>query len=435
MSNRVVIIGRPNVGKSTLFNRIIKRRKAIVEDTPGITRDSVEAVAEWKGKEFIIVDTGGLVPDTHDEILLKVKETIEREVKKADVILFVVDSKDGITPLDEEIARLLIPYKDKVLLVVNKVDSKRGEKYAYEFYALGFENLFPISAAHGLGVGELLDEVVKRLPEEKVDVKYEGIKIAFVGRPNVGKSSLVNALLKEERVIVSPVAGTTRDAIEIPFRWGDTDYVLIDTAGVRRPSRVEWGVEFFSVGRSIKAIEMADVVCLVIDAQEGVTRQDKRLGGLIERRYKGCVIVANKMDLAPVDEKDMELIIRKELFFLDFAPVVPTVATEGKGVEDILHAVYLVYKDYTKQHKTSFINRAVQKIIKEKAPPTYKGKEVKVYYAFQQGIKPPTIVLITNYPDGWKEHYKRFFIKKLREHLDIKYSPIKLVISGREEEK
>lgn len=432
MNNRVVIIGRPNVGKSSLFNRLVGKRKAIVEDIPGITRDSIEAKAEWKDKEFIVVDTGGLVPETHDEILQKVKETIEREVDRADVILFVVSAKDGITPLDEEIGKLLQPYRDKVILVVNKADTKRDEEAALEFYRLGYELLFPISAVHGRGVGDLLDEVVKRLKEDKVELSYEGIKIAFVGRPNVGKSSLINALLREERVIVSPVAGTTRDAIELPFSWKDKSFVLIDTAGVRRPSKVEYGVEFFSVGRTLKAIEYSDVVCLVIDASEGVTRQDKRLGGLVERRYKGCIIVANKMDLNPLSEREVLELIRKDLFFLDFAPVVFTVATRGKGVEDILDKAVLVYEDYTRQHKTSFVNRAVQRIIREKPPPHHKGKEIKVYYAFQEGIKPPTIIVITNDPEGWRESYKRFFMKKLREYLNVKHSPIKLLLKGRD---
>ncbi len=433
MGNRVVIIGRPNVGKSTLFNRFIGKRYAIVEDYPGITRDIIEGKASWGGKEFTVVDTGGLVPETKNEIIREVRKFVEKEIPKADVILFVVSGKEGINPLDEEIAKFLYPYKDKVILVVNKVDNRRVEKVVPEFYALGFEKVFPVSALHGKGVGELLDEVIKYLKDEKVETVEEGIKVAFVGRPNVGKSSLINAILKDERVIVSPIAGTTRDAVEVPFRWKDKNFILIDTAGVRRPSKVEYGVEFYSVGRSIKAIELSDVSCLVIDASEGPTRQDKRLGGLIERRYKGCVIVANKMDLSPWSKEELESIIRKELFFLDFAPVVFTVATKGKGIEELLNWINVVYEDYTKQHKTSFINRAVHKILGEKPPPRYKGKEVKVYYAFQEGTKPPTIVLITNYPDAWKENYKRFFIKKLREYLNIRFSPIKLIIRGRED--
>ncbi|WP_461829707.1 ribosome biogenesis GTPase Der [Aquifex sp.] len=433
MPNRVVIVGRPNVGKSTLFNRLIGKRYAIVEDEPGITRDKIEGYSEWKGKEFVVVDTGGLVPSSREELLEQIKKFVEEELPSADVILFVVDGKEGLNPLDEEVAKFLYPYKDKVLVVVNKVDNPKVERNVAEFYALGFEKVFPISALHGQGTGELLDEVVKYLKEEKVEKPEEGIKVAFIGRPNVGKSSLINAILKDERVIVSPIAGTTRDAIEIPFRWKDKNFTLIDTAGIRRPSNVEYGVEFYSVGRSLKAIDLADIVCLVIDASEGPTRQDKRLGGLIERRYKGCVIVANKMDLSPWSPEELEAIIRKELFFLDFVPVVFTVAIKGKGIEELFASIEKVWEDYTRQHKTSYINRVVHKIISEKPPPRYRGKETKVYYAFQEGIKPPTIVIITNFPDAWKENYKRFFIKKLREYLNIKHAPIKLIIRGREE--
>ncbi|NPB07008.1 MAG: ribosome biogenesis GTPase Der [Aquificae bacterium] len=434
MANRVLIVGRPNVGKSTLFNRIIGKRYAIVEDEPGVTRDYLEAVADWAGKEFVLVDTGGLVPGK-EGLSAEIKKKVEEELKKADAVIFVVDGREGLTPLDEEVARLLYPYKDKVLVAVNKLDDVSLEKNASEFYALGFEKLFPVSAQHGKGVGELLDELVKKLPEEKVEKPPEGIKLAFIGRPNVGKSSLVNAILNESRVIVSPEAGTTRDAVEVPFNYEGQQFTLVDTAGVRRPSEVEYGTEFFSVGRSLKALDRADVVCLVIDASEGPTRQDKRLGGLAERRYKGCVIVANKMDLSPWSKEELEQIIRKELFFLDYAPVVFTVATEGKGTRELIEAVKRVWEDYTRQHKTSFINRAVQKILKEKPPPRYRGKETKVYYAFQESTKPPTVVVITNYPDAWKESYRRFFIKRLRELLNVKNAPLKLVVKGREDEK
>lgn len=433
MGNRVVIVGRPNVGKSTLFNRLIGKRYAIVEDEPGITRDKIEGYSEWKGKEFIVVDTGGLIPSSREELLEQIKKFVEEELPNAAVILFVVDGREGLNPLDEEVAKFLYPYKDKVLVVVNKVDNPRVEQNLGEFFALGFEKVFPISALHGQGTGELLDEVVKYLKEEKVEKPKEGIKVAFIGRPNVGKSSLINAILNDERVIVSPIAGTTRDAIEIPFKWKGKDFTLIDTAGIRRPSNVEYGVEFYSVGRSLKAIDLADVVCLVIDASEGPTRQDKRLGGLIERRYKGCVIVANKMDISPWSPEELETIVRKELFFLDYAPIVFTIATEGKGINELFKGIERVWEDYTKQHKTSYVNRVVHKILSEKQPPRYRGKETKVYYAFQESIKPPTIVVITNYPDAWKENYKRFFVKKLREYLSIKHAPIKLIIRGREE--
>ena len=431
MANRVVIVGRPNVGKSTLFNRIVGKRKAIVEDIPGVTRDTIEAPARWRDKEFILVDTGGLVPDTHEEILRKVKEAVKKEVERADVVLFVVSAKEGITPLDRDIARVLEPYKDKVLLVVNKADTQRDEENALEFYELGYEELYTLSAIHRKGVGELLDRISDSLGAQAHNHINEGIKVAFVGRPNVGKSSIVNSLLNSERVIVSPIAGTTRDAIEIPFIWGGEKFLLVDTAGVRRRSKVEYGIEFFSVGRSLKAIELCDVACLVLDASEGVTRQDKRIGGLIERRHKGCVIVANKMDLCTLSQEEVKKRIKKELFFLDYAPLVLAVAKTGEGVRSIPQWIIRVYGDYTKQHQTSFVNRSVRKILKEK-PLYHKGKEVKVYYAFQEGIKPPSVVVITNFPDAWKESYRRFFIRRLRELLNIKYAPLKLTVKGRE---
>jgi len=429
----VLIVGRPNVGKSTLFNRLIKRRKSIVHDLPGVTRDMVEGIAHWRGKSFSVADTGGVL-ERGDEITEAIKRQVQKVLEGAKAIIFVVDGREGLTAGDEYLARLIYPYKDKVFVAVNKIDSQKLEDRVYEFYSLGFERLFPISAQHGRGVDELLDKLVELLPEEE-ERSLEGIKIAFLGRPNVGKSSLVNALLKEERVIVSPIPGTTRDAIEVPFSFEGKDFILVDTAGIRRRSKVEYGVEFFSVGRSIKAIELSDICCLVIDLSEGVTDQDKKIGGLIERRYKGCVIVGNKMDLIKANRREVEAYLRRELSFLDYAPIVLTSAIKGQGVEDILRACELVWEDYNIQHKTSFINRAVEKVLREKHPPSQKGKEVKIYYAFQESTRPPTVVVFTNDPELWRKDYLRFFQRRLREHLNIRYAPLRLILKGREEEK
>lgn len=428
----VLIVGRPNVGKSTLFNRLIKRRKSIVHDLPGVTRDMVEGIAYWRGKSFSVADTGGVL-ERGDEITEAIKRQVQRVLEGAKAIILVVDCREGLTAGDEYLAKLIYPYKDKVFVAVNKIDSQKLEDRVYEFYSLGFERLFPISAQHGRGVDELLDNLVELLPEEE-ERSLEGIKIAFLGRPNVGKSSLVNALLKEERVIVSPIPGTTRDAIEVPFSFEGKDFILVDTAGIRRRSKVEYGVEFFSVGRSIRAIELSDICCLVIDLSEGVTDQDKKIGGLIERRYKGCVIVGNKMDLIKANRKEVEAYLRKELSFLDYAPIVLTSAIKGQGVEDILRACELVWEDYNIQHKTSFINRAVEKVLREKHPPSQKGKEVKIYYAFQESTRPPTVVVFTNDPELWRKDYLRFFQRRLREHLKINYAPLRLILKGREEE-
>ncbi len=427
----VLIVGRPNVGKSTLFNRLVKKRKSIVHDLPGVTRDVVEGVANWRGKSFTVADTGGILEDG-DFISESIKKQVRRVLSKANLIVFLVDGREGLTAGDQYVAELLYPYKDKVLLAVNKIDNQRLQDRIYEFYALGFERVFPISAQHGIGIGELLDAVVSMLPEGE-EKTLEGIRISFLGRPNVGKSSLINAILKEERVIVSPVPGTTRDSVEVPFSFEGHDFVLIDTAGIRRRSKVEYGIEFFSVSRSIRAVELSDICCLVIDLSEGVVEQDKKIGGLIERRHRGCVIVGNKRDLIRADKKELERYIRKELYFLDYAPVVLTSAVKGEGVQELLKACLLVWKDYNVQHKTSFINRVIEKILKEKRPPSKGGKEVKIYYAFQESTAPPTVVVFTNDPELWRAEYKRFFERKLREYMGIKYAPLRLILKGREE--
>jgi Predicted GTPases len=425
--NKVVIVGRPNVGKSTLFNRLVGRRLSIVHDVPGITRDALEAIAHWKDKSFWVVDTGGLLEDK-DYISQEIRKRVQELLNQSSVILFMVDGKEGITHADRAVAELLYPHREKVFLVVNKMDVKKAKENLYDFYSLGFERVYPISAQHGKGVGELLDDVVSMLPEEEV-AQREGLRLSFVGRPNVGKSSLVNAVLGSDRVIVSPIPGTTRDAVEVYFEYKGNPLILVDTAGIRRPSKVEYGVEFFSVGRSIKAVEMSDVVCLVVDLSEGVVHQDQRIGGLIARRYKGCVIVGNKFDLINSTEEEVKEYLRKRLSFLDYAPIVLTVATEGKGVRELLDNVLLVYQDYCKQHKTSFVNRCVEKVLSEKAPP---GK-IKVYYAYQESTKPPTFVLYTNDPEEWKSHYKKFFERRLREYANIKHAPIRLILRSREE--
>ena len=293
-AGKVVIVGRPNVGKSTLFNKLVGKRKSVVEDKPGVTRDKVEDFAKWQDKIFRLVDTGGLMPDANDFFLPKVREQIEKELPSADAILFVVDGKEGLTPMDEEIAKMLLPYKDKVFLVVNKVDNKRQEQNIYEFYKFPFRGVYPVSSIHGHGLAELLDDLtsfVKTDEKQKEELLKEELKdipkIALIGRPNVGKSSLFNKIVGEERTIVSPIAGTTVDAVDTLVERNGKKYLFIDTAGVRRPSNVDYGVEFFAVNRTLNAIERSDICVLVIDGKEGVTHQDQRLAGLVHRRAKG----------------------------------------------------------------------------------------------------------------------------------------------------
>jgi len=437
---KVVIVGRPNVGKSTLFNKLVGKRKAVVENKPGITRDKIEDFARWQDRIFKLVDTGGLMPGEEDIFSPKIREQVERELPDADAILFVVDAREGLTPLDEEIAKMLLPYKEKVFVVANKYDSKRAEENLYEFYKFPFRGVYPVSSVHGTGLAELLEEVLKIVPtetlekKEKLEEELKDIpKVALVGRPNVGKSSLFNRIIGEERTIVSPVAGTTVDAVDTLVERKGKKYLFIDTAGVRRPSNVDYGTEFFAVNRTLKAIERSDIAVLVIDGKEGVTHQDQRLAGLISRRGKGLVIDVNKADLLPVSPDEAERQVRKRLFFVDYAPVVFTVATTGEGIDNLFSAVDLVWEDYNRKHKTSYVNNCIRKIIRENPPPSYRGKPTKVFYAFQKGVRPPTVVVITNRLESWKEHYKRFFIRKLRECLNIRFAPLVLEIEERKE--
>ena len=441
MSGKVVIVGRPNVGKSTLFNKLVGKRKAVVEDKPGVTRDRLVDYAKWQDKIFQLVDTGGLMPNEGDIFSPKIREQVEKELPQADAILFVVDAREGLTPLDEEIAKMLLPYKDKVFLVANKADSKRAEQNLYEFYSFPFRGVYPVSSIHGTGLAELLDELVKLVKTEKAEKKEELQKelkdipkVALIGRPNVGKSSLFNRIAGQERTIVSPIAGTTVDAVDLLVERNGKKYLFIDTAGVRRPSNVEYGTEFFAVNRTLNAIDRSDIAVLVLDGKEGVTHQDQRLAGLVSRRGKGLVIDVNKADLLPVPPDEAERQVKKRLFFVDYAPVVFTVATKGEGIDNLFSAIDLVWEDYNKQHKTSYVNNCIRKIIRDNPPPSYRGKPTKVYYAFQKKTRPPTIVVITNRADSWKEHYKKFFIRKLRECLNIHYAPLVLEIEERKEE-
>ena len=418
---KIVITGRANVGKSTLFNKIAKRRISIVEDIPGITRDTIESKASFQDRVFKIVDTGGLT-DSKEEIPQAIKERVLKLYKEAYRIIFVVDGKAGLMPEDKDIAKLLYPYKDKVYLVVNKTDSKKAS--ASEFYELGFDNIFEISATHGTGVFELLEEITKDLPPQEEQIEAQFIKLSFIGKPNSGKSSLLNAILKQDRVIVSNIAGTTRDAVDVEFSFEGKDFILVDTAGIRRASNIEYGVEFFAVNRSLDAIEKSDVCALVIDGLEGVSRQDMRLASLVTRKGKGLIVVINKIDLV----KDLEALkkhVDKKLEFVYFAPRVYVSAKEGINVFSILKKAIEVYDEYTRPVKTSFVNRVVEKILEEY--PQNSTKPVKVYYAVFSS-KPPTLVLHTNNKDFWREDYLRFFEKKLREKLGINYAPLHIIL-------
>ncbi len=430
----VAIVGRPNVGKSTLFNRIVGYRKAIVEDTPGVTRDLNFAEVGMGGKAFTLVDTGGFEPG-EEPVAAQVIKGCQWAIEEADLVLFVLDGREGLTPLDEEICRLLREKGKQVLYVVNKIDGPRHEKEVYDFYRLGVERLYPVSAQHGYRFGELMEELLQALPSppEEEEKGEEGVRVAVVGRPNVGKSSLVNAILGYERVIVDERPGTTRDAIDTPFQWRGKSYLLIDTAGIRRRSRISLRLERYSVIEAIRSIERSDVSLLMIDAQEGVTEQDMRIGGLIERRGKGCVLLVNKWDLLQGKAKEGEYaeMVRRRLWFLDYAPLLFTSALKGEGVGMVLEAVDRVAEEGKKRISTSKLNRWMEGVLSSHSPPHWRGRPVKFYYLTQVGVRPPTFVFFVNRPQGVTANYQRYLARRLREAFRFEGNPIRLIFRQR----
>ncbi|WP_422444271.1 ribosome biogenesis GTPase Der [Thermoanaerobacterium sp. DL9XJH110] len=434
MSFTVAIVGRPNVGKSTLFNRIIGKRISIVDDKPGVTRDRIYGRTEWNGKKFTVVDTGGIEPSAKDVILSQMKRQADFAIETADVILFLVDAKDGLTPADEDVAGLLRRSGKPVILVVNKVDNFEMRHELYEFYELGFGEPIFISAIHGLAIGDLLDKVTGFIKDEG-DFEYDEdtIKVAVVGKPNVGKSSLVNAILGEERVIVSEIPGTTRDAIDTFFEVEGKKMVLIDTAGMRRKSKVKEDIEFYSNVRAIAAIERSDVVLMVLDATQEISEQDKRIAGMAHESGKGIIIVVNKWDLIEKDDKTVNRYrekIRNEFAFMQYAPIVFISAKTGQRVRRILELINFVMDQYTFRVKTSMLNELVEEATALVEPPSFKGRKLKIYYAVQTGIKPPTFVFFINDLELFHFSYARFLENKLRETFGLEGTPV--VIKAKE---
>jgi GTP-binding protein len=440
----VAIVGRPNVGKSTLFNRLVGERQAIVEDLPGTTRDRVYGVADWGGQEFTIVDTGGLQDQREidstslSEIARHTREQARAAIGEADVIIFMVDAKSGVNGGDHDVADLLRRADKPTILVANKADNMTRREMVSEFYELGVGEPIAVSAYHGSGTGDLLDRVVESLPETEDEVETDGPAIAIVGRPNVGKSRLLNALLGQERSIVSDVPGTTRDSLDTELTWAGTPLTLIDTAGIRRRGRVEQGIEQFSVIRSMRAIDRSDVVLLVIDATEDFTAQDLHIAGYVEEQKKGIVVVVNKWDLIEKDNHTMEEYrakARRQLDFMPYAPLVFVSAKFGQRVQNVLETALEVVAERQRRVPTAGLNKVLRDAVAAHPPPSKPGKWVKFYYATQADISPPTFVFFCNDPLQIHFSYRRFLENQIREAFGFVGTPIRMSFRGREEDR
>ncbi|WP_054697435.1 ribosome biogenesis GTPase Der [Syntrophomonas palmitatica] len=428
----VAIVGRPNVGKSTLFNRLVGARKAIVEDVPGVTRDRLYDNTDWSGREFIIIDTGGIRFDEGDIFSKEIKMQAEVAIEEADVIVFVVDAREGITTEDEEVAQLLRRSEKPVVLAANKVENFDRQLEYFEFYNLGLGEPIPVSSMHGMNTDQLLDAVIEKFPDAgQEDDDPDTIKIAIVGRPNVGKSSLVNAFLGESRVIVSDVPGTTRDAIDTPFKYNGKKYILIDTAGIRKKSRIKESTEKYSVIRSLKSIERADVVLFLLDGTEGVIEQDKRIAGYIHEEGRANIIVVNKWDLVKKDEHTMNRFdkdIREELKFLSYSPIMYVSAVTKQRVFKLLEIVDLVAEQAARRITTAELNRVLNEAMMLNPLPGAGKRKVKIYYATQVRITPPSFVLFTNHPDLVHFSYLRYLENAMRKNFGFEGTPIRLIV-------
>lgn len=435
----VAIVGRPNVGKSMLFNRLVGRRISIVEDTPGVTRDRIYAECEWDGRHFEIVDTGGIEPKTNDEMLLFMREQAHVAIDTADVIILVTDIKVGITAADKEVAGMLLRSKKPIVLAVNKCDTPGDPPpELFEFYNLGLGEPIAVSALHGIGTGDLLDECIRHFPPASVKSDDEvPINVAIIGKPNVGKSSLVNRILGERRVIVSDIPGTTRDAIDTYFENEFGRYNLIDTAGIRRQSKVNETIEKYSVLRTTMAIERADVCLILIDAAEGVTEQDTKVAGLAHEAGKASIIVVNKWDLVEKDEntmKNTETEVRAGIRYMDYAPVMFISAETGQRVNKLFGMINHVYEQSCKRVTTGALNNILSDAMARVQPPAKKGKRLRIYYITQTGVRPPNFVVFLNDAELFHYSYQRYIENRIRDVCGFEGTPVRITVKQRGEQ-
>jgi len=431
----VAIVGRPNVGKSTFVNRLVGARESIVDDMPGVTRDRIYFDVEWQHKYFTVIDTGGIIPGDEDEIMLSIYDQAQIACDEADKIIFLVDGKDGVHPADEDIANILRKSGKKIFLVVNKIDSIHAQPMIADFYSLAIGEPMAISALHGSGgVGDLLEIITEDFEQEEELLEEGTIKIAIVGRPNAGKSSIINALLNEERVIVSDVSGTTRDSIDSKINYNKQEFVIIDTAGIRRKSKVDWGVEKFAVDRAIRSIRECDIAVLVVDATEGILDQDKKISALITEAGKGMIIAINKWDLVEKQNHTMsefEKNISNEIPFLEYVPKIYISAVTKQRLNQIFDKSIAVYEQCIKRVSTGLLNKIINDAYAMNPPSTVKNKRLKILYSTQINTAPPTFVFFTNNGDLMKDHYRRYMEKKLREAFGFFGTPIRIALRER----
>lgn len=434
MLPKVAIVGRPNVGKSTLFNRIIGQRLSITDDAKGVTRDRIYAKSSWLSKEFSVIDTGGIELG-NAPFLTEIKAQAEIAMEEADVIVFVVDCRSGVTDDDTYIAKILYRTNKPVILAVNKVDDQKFKDNIYEFYTLGFGDPVPVSSSHGIGTGNLLDKIIEKFPAKEETVQDDSIKFSLIGRPNVGKSSLTNCLLNDNRVIVSPIAGTTRDTIDTRFRVDGKDYVVIDTAGLRKRGKVYENIEKYSIIRSLDAIGRSDVVLLVLDGKQGIIDQDTHVGQYIEEYRRPCIIVVNKWDLVEKDSKTMQKYIedvRMNFKYLDYAPIVFVSALENKRIHTLFPQINLAYEANRRRISTSVLNDVVNDAIAMFPPSEFNGGKIKIYYTSQVGVEPPTFTFFVNEPKYLHFSYHRYLENQIRKNFDFFGTPIKFEFRKRD---
>ncbi len=435
MTSIIAIVGRPNVGKSTLFNRLSRSMDSIVDDQPGVTRDRNYATVNWEGKSFIIVDTGGFDEKDDGPFSEQVRQQVLKAINEADQILFMMDGRSGLVPADEEVASILRRYEKKIYTVVNKIDSPEKETLLHDFFSLGAETIYPLSSAHGYGLRTLMDDIAASIPDDSAPAETENqIRVAIIGRPNAGKSSLINRIVGHERMLVSEIPGTTRDSVDIRVNRGEKEYLLIDTAGIRRKSRVSDKIDKFSMIKAIRSIERCHIAIIMIDANEGVSEQDARICGYALDRMRGVILAVNKWDLVkkePERIKQLGLDMDRQLQFVSYAPRINISALTGERVNKIFEKIDKVYSQFDMRVNTGDVNRLIEEMILKRPPPLVGRTRLKFYYATQTGTRPPTFVVFVNHPKAVHFSYERFIVNQIRGSFGLDNVPVRVVFRER----